>query len=131
MVVGPLLAAWSLAHVAVAYRMPMPVARMAVRNYRASSISMVIWESVPADSQWTKVAWEQMGLTSDNMHACISIPDGLVPDQGWKRSRTWYFCTFNGAEKAGMPGIELPTYSPEAAVFLCSVPHGARPSFAE
>merc|ERR1719203_814287 len=129
-----LLSMCSLAHVAYAYHMPMPVARTAVRNQRAA-ISMVIWERVPQDMQWTKHAWEAMGLSANcnTLHACVPIPDQYVPDQGFKRSRTWYFCTYNGATKAGMAkhGYEMPTYQPDSEVFLCSMGHGARPSYAE
>merc|ERR1719352_1826821 len=93
----------ALAHCAVAFHMPMPASRTAVRNHRGASISMVLWDSVPGDTQWTKTAWEAMGLDAGNLlHACVQIPDQYVPDQGFKRSRTWYFCTSTGVAKAGM-----------------------------
>lgn len=75
-----LLAVCALVHAAYAYRVPTLVApHTAVRNHRTASLSMVMWDHVPADTLWTKQAWEAMGLNSANLHACVSIPDELVP----------------------------------------------------
>ena len=45
--------------------------------------------------------------------------------------RQWYFCTYNGAQKAGANCVELPTYNDETSLYLCSMGHGALPSYAE
>jgi hypothetical protein len=41
----------------------------------------------------------------------------------------YYFCTYNGAQKAGANCIELPTYDEEIGLYLCTMGHGARPSY--
>lgn len=160
-----LLTVLSLMHAVSAYHMPTLVPRMAVRAHgaqRTASISMVKWDAVPADTLWTKDAWEAMHLTGEGLHGCILIPDKFVPDTGLLRlssvsntrghpmltpacyalsenadlffvlaCRQWYFCTYNGAVKAGANCIELPTYSEEVSLYLCSMGHGALPSYAE
>jgi len=91
---------------------------------------MVNWEAAHPDVQWTQAAWEGMGLSSP-IHACIKIDDKYVPDQGFKRSRSWFFCTASGADKAGLNANQLPTFNTEDVVFLCSMGRGAQPSFEE
>ena len=176
-----LLSVLSLANAAYAYQMPTLVARTAVRYQRAASISMVDWDKVPAETKWTKDAWEAMHLSGAGLHGCVAIPvkfanpDGTRdPSAGLKTVRaalTWccsvsaphkcslalcpahlyeciiccalpeligrvhlacpqyYFCTYNGAQKAGANCIELPTYDEEIGLYLCTMGHGARPSY--
>ena len=73
-------------------------------------------------------------------HYCCALRPSVAPKRLTDPALTarlaascsqWYFCTATGSDKAAFNCIEMPTYNEETALFLCSVPHGARPSFAE
>jgi hypothetical protein len=76
------LSVLSLANAAYAYQMPTLVARTAVRYQRAASISMVNWDKVPAETKWTKDAWEAMHLSGAGLHGCVAIPDKFANPDG-------------------------------------------------
>jgi len=120
------LIACYLAPCAAFHAMPVPMARSAVR-----SIKMVAWEEVPPELAWAKNAWDAMGLTSSSLNQgdeCVVVPDNFAPDP----MRSWFFCSTAGAySDSGVDCYDLPMQTAGRNVYICSMPRGARPGYAD
>jgi len=104
-----------------------PYSRSTVRK-----VSMVAWQSAPADLAWAKMAWDALGLHAGSMDAamgCVLIPATLTPDQ----SRQWYFCSTAATNEHGadMQCSELPMMTAGRTVHICTTNYGSRPSYYE
>ena len=133
-----------------------PATLPGVAAIRSRKLSMVTWDRVPADTMWARAAWQELGLSSSNMPTeCVMIPNGMAPDtsrqvrpcepgalvarHGTPVTPTpvcalvaqWYFCSQPAADDSSVTCLALPTYQPDASVYICSTPLGARPGYTE